>query len=607
MGRWRGGRRSASARAVALCAAMASAGLGAQPATVTFSAGAVEGPGWRARDVVVTYVSHSDLQLEAAAVEWASTAAVKDLRVHCAGPQPGTGLRCDRGRFSARVPVWGALQGLVKADFDHPARWHAEIEVPRRGLVAVLNQAAGQLDVSASARGQAAEDLRRLAAVLGLASPGAFAGTVDVKLTAALAPAHSAGTLEVDTASLTYSEPSGRYAAEKLAARAVVRWRAAAQRWEVELDARGGQAYAEPLFLDFSALPLQARAVATGSREHWRIERLHVRQGAAGTLEATARIARRDLRLERAQIAFEAAELAPLVTTDLQPFLIGTPLADLGAAGQARGTLSLRDGRLTELAADISNGAIAAPRWGLALKGVSGQVRWSAGEARPSALRWSEGTALRVPFGPSAIAFRSRGRDVELLQPWRQPLLDGALQVERLAVRGLGALPRVTADVRARRLDLRTLTAAFSLGRITGRLDGDVDGLRLLDWRPVAFDARLHSTPGDTSGRHISQRAIDMLSSIGGGPTGLLSRGFLGLFQEFAYDRIGIRCVLRDGRCAMDGIGPARSKDGRDGYYLVKGRLLPRVDVVGYARDVSWDSLVGQLEAARASDGPQTR
>ena len=81
----------------------------------------------------------------------------------------------------------------------------------------------------------------------------------------------------------------------------------------------------------------------------------------------------------------------------------------------------------------------------------------------------------------------------------------------------------------------------------------------------------------------------------------------MSIFKDFSYDRMGISCVLRDGRCRMDGIEPAPPHDGQAGYYLVKGRLLPRIDVVGYTREVSWDTLVQQVEAALASGGPQTQ
>ncbi len=87
---------------------------------------------------------------------------------------------------------------------------------------------------------------------------------------------------------------------------------------------------------------------------------------------------------------------------------------------------------------------------------------------------------------------------------------------------------------------------------------------------------------------------MDNISSIGGaGVGGALSRSFLRFFEDFPYDRLGIRCRLENGVCAMGGVEPAVN-----GYYLVKGRFIPpRLDVIGYADRVDWDSLISQIVA----------
>ncbi|TDU28742.1 hypothetical protein DFR24_3117 [Panacagrimonas perspica] len=181
---------------------------------------------------------------------------------------------------------------------------------------------------------------------------------------------------------------------------------------------------------------------------------------------------------------------------------------------------------------------------------------------------------------------------------------DGEVTVDGLRVLdAFGRVPRVEADIRLRDLDLAAVTGAFSFGRIEGRLDGDVQDLRLLNWQPISFKARL-ATPKDDESRHrISQRAIDNISSIGGGPTGVLSRGALRFFKDFVYDRIGWSCVLAKGVCTMDGIEKARN----GGYVLVKGRLVPRIDVVGYSRQVDWNTFIAQLKDARNTDNIQVR
>lgn len=198
-------------------------------------------------------------------------------------------------------------------------------------------------------------------------------------------------------------------------------------------------------------------------------------------------------------------------------------------------------------------------------------------------------------------------------------VFDGEVAVSALRLeQPFGVLPRLTGNAKGRSLDLEKITGAFSFGKITGLLHADVEDLVMLNWQPVVFDARLYSAPRDeglnfqdavaaaTLGvignydRRISQRAIDNISSIGGGPSGALARGFMGFFDDFAYDRIGIGCKLARNVCHMQGLAPAEG----GGYYIIRGRFLPRIDVIGYAREVSWPALVEQLKAATESQGP---
>jgi hypothetical protein len=83
-----------------------------------------------------------------------------------------------------------------------------------------------------------------------------------------------------------------------------------------------------------------------------------------------------------------------------------------------------------------------------------------------------------------------------------------------------------------------------------------------------------------------------------------LSTGFLQFFEVFAYDRIGLRCLLRNGVCAMSGTGAAKAGPQGRGYYIVKGRGVPRIDVVGYRDTVSWPRLMQQLTAITRSGSP---
>jgi len=66
-----------------------------------------------------------------------------------------------------------------------------------------------------------------------------------------------------------------------------------------------------------------------------------------------------------------------------------------------------------------------------------------------------------------------------------------------------------------RNLDLDLLTSAFSFGNMQGRIDVSVAGLELSNWRPVRFDAKVASSPGNYP-KKISQKAVQSISSLGG-------------------------------------------------------------------------------------------
>ncbi|RMG27503.1 MAG: hypothetical protein D6721_10510 [Gammaproteobacteria bacterium] len=251
-------------------------------------------------------------------------------------------------------------------------------------------------------------------------------------------------------------------------------------------------------------------------------------------------------------------------------------------------SLPVLDGRLLVDTFDLRlpSGKGAAPEWHLDAVLTPVSLRRLA-----AALHWPpfRGTLSGVIPDVHYAHHRLRVGGVLLAQ-----VFDGAVRVRHLVLeRPFGRFPRLHADVELDRLDLEPLTGAFSFGRIEGRLSGYVRDLVLEDWQPVAFDAWL-GTPADDRGPHrISQRAVENLSSLGGGATGALSKGLLRFFENFPYRRLGIGCRLAEGVCRMRGVAPAPR-----GYYIVQGRLLPHLDVVGYATELDWNTLVARLKAA---------
>ncbi len=203
------------------------------------------------------------------------------------------------------------------------------------------------------------------------------------------------------------------------------------------------------------------------------------------------------------------------------------------------------------------------------------------------------GRIPRVEFRDKLLTF---GGDLEAR------VFDGTIVGRNLRLQDpLGRWPRVFADLELRKLDLALVTQTFEIGSITGRLEGQIKGLELFAWTPVAFDGYLQTPPGDRGRHRISARAVGNLSNIGGGGGGVfaaLQSGVFKAFDEYDYDKLGLRCRLENDVCQMAGVEPAGA-----GYYILKGRGVPRINIIGNAGRVNWPQLLSQVQAQMNGDG----
>lgn len=181
----------------------------------------------------------------------------------------------------------------------------------------------------------------------------------------------------------------------------------------------------------------------------------------------------------------------------------------------------------------------------------------------------------------------------------------GFVDITRLSLQQpFGPSPVLSGDIHLQKLDLAAITSVFDFGSMTGPLDGQIADLRLVNWNPVAFNASLLA---DAGGR-ISQRAVNNLTTVGGGSSGGggfaagLQGAVLKLFKTFGYKRIGLNCVLQGSVCQMSGL-----ESGSDGYTIVEGSGLPRLQVIGHQTQVDWPTLVRRLRDAINGAAPEIR
>jgi hypothetical protein len=178
-------------------------------------------------------------------------------------------------------------------------------------------------------------------------------------------------------------------------------------------------------------------------------------------------------------------------------------------------------------------------------------------------------------------------------------VFDGNIKINKLASSGLFTdFPKLYMDMKISDLDLNALTQKFEMGGIEGRLSGYINNLYLENWEPVTFYAWFGTPENDDSRHRISQKAVENIASIGGGGAAdAISKGFLRFFDTFGYDRLGFGCYLHQGVCQLMGVEAAEQ-----GYYIIKGGGLPRIDVIGYNPRVDWNVLMRRLSRISKTD-----
>ena len=184
----------------------------------------------------------------------------------------------------------------------------------------------------------------------------------------------------------------------------------------------------------------------------------------------------------------------------------------------------------------------------------------------------------------------------------RVNVFDGLLTLEDLRIeRPFGVLPSLAANIEAENLDLELLTSTFSFGRISGRIDGYVRDLRMLDWEPVAFDAWFGTPQNQKGSKGISRQAVNHLTTLGGGSaTTALTSPIMRLFNNFSYKRLGLGCRMQNNICEVRGV----SEDDTS-VLIMEGAGVPKITIRVFNRSVDWPRLLAQLVAA--SEGESIR
>jgi hypothetical protein len=115
------------------------------------------------------------------------------------------------------------------------------------------------------------------------------------------------------------------------------------------------------------------------------------------------------------------------------------------------------------------------------LKQLRGQIQWHNNATQlPSHIIWSNAyVAKGIELGSSQIRANLSGNNIELLAPWYQPILDGALRIEQFDLKNLGQ-DDMSFQLHGRlySISLSELSAALDIPPLNGKISGQIPSVR---------------------------------------------------------------------------------------------------------------------------------
>ncbi len=175
-------------------------------------------------------------------------------------------------------------------------------------------------------------------------------------------------------------------------------------------------------------------------------------------------------------------------------------------------------------------------------------------------------------------------------------VFDGSVVVTSVAVEEpFSPVRTLKADLKFDGIRLSELTETLNFGKITGVMNGTIDGLEMSQGQPAAFVADFQTVPTKNVAQRISFDAVQNISILGTGRgfQATLSRSLFSFIDEFRYDTIGFYTTLKNDNFKLGG---KVVKDNTE--YFVKGALLgPSINVINRnpGQTVSFKSMLERI------------
>lgn len=537
------------ASTIALLACLGAAGPVLAAGKVTLQVGQAEFAGLQIEDLGLDWTpatgAAGSVGLRAARIRGiGSTGPLSAVSIDCAELSiSGDLLNCERGRlsgtlgslggqntkFSARTQANGGLKLHLEAFALAGGR--ARVDLQLDGASWKLDSSLSDIDIAA---------MKKIAAPLitfpeGFTAAGRASGRV-------LATGHGndlqSANAELAIAGLNFADAAGALAGEAVAGELRVKL-VAERSGEFSTDGKlmltGGQAYSDPVFLDFGAhrMSVDFTGKLSPDASHVAASEFALAHDGVATVSGSATL---DLigetLLQEAKLAIADLDLATVLPAYVQPYLVGTSLKDLEGLGHVRGEVDVAAGLPTRAMLTLNGVTLDSQTGSVSVNGLSGTLNWFddslhselAGQIDDdsfhSSMAWESASLWGIEIGAVELPFTTTGRHFRLLEPKLLPIFDGGLAIKTLRLRHAGTDQMyLRFDAELRPISVALLGRALGWPEFSGTISGSIPDLQLsqgvatlggnleasvFDGRVIVRDLRLRNPLGKYPRMHAS-------------------------------------------------------------------------------------------------------
>ncbi len=287
-------------------------------------------------------------------------------------------------------------------------------------------------------------------------------------------------TLEMAAKDINTEDTTGQYVTEgvRLKFKLTAKQQEKDWHWTTMLELLQGQAYAEPVYLDFSQHPitLNARGTVTDSL-HYQVSALHLQQG--NILQLTGQLTGEQHHVTTVILNLEQSRAKAVYEIWIQPFVSGTVLDNLAVSGELAAKIKM-DKSQYRITADLAHVSLQQAEELFRFQDLNGQVGWTSGlQPVDIALNWKSAKIYAIALGPSQLQARVKSSTLHLLRPWQLPVLDGQLDIDQLSLTMDREKPlRWHFSAQLQPISMEKLSMALGWPLLHGQLSGTIPDVR---------------------------------------------------------------------------------------------------------------------------------